>query len=279
MNKFIKVCLVTCAGLIGTGLIFGLIGVSMGGVAMANGTYVSWDEGEMFDHEDSFEHVERIQVEMDYGKVLLEACDGDQVLVHADKVSSHYVCKSENGVLRIEDKERRKRLFGINKEKKELIIQVPRELEWESAELTIGAGEMTAEDLRAGKVEIDVGAGEFYGINIQASEELDMENGVGSISLEKIETEKLDINCGIGGILVDGKINGDSYIKNGIGSVELTVSGKQRDYNYQVGTGIGSVKINGNSFGELSASTNLNNGADKTFQIDCGIGRIDLYLD
>lgn len=279
MNKFIKVSLITGVVFIITGMVLGLAGVSLGGVAMAGGVYNSWDGEEEFIHEDSFETAERIIVDLNYGTVMLEPYEGEQILVSAERVSSRYRCSLEAGLLRIEDVKNTENLFRKRNNNKRVIIKVPEEIEWESAKLSIGAGKMVLEEFKGREVEINVGAGEVYGENIRVLDKLELENGVGSITLEEIETDKLEINNGIGDVKADGRVDGDTMIKNGIGSVLLTLSGRKEDYNYNVNSGIGSVRVNGNSFGEQAASANLYHGAKKTFDIDCGIGRIDLYLE
>jgi hypothetical protein len=58
--------------------------------------------------------------------------------------------------------------------------------------------------------------------------------------------------------------------------MELQLAGAENDYNYEISCGVGQVKIGSTSYSGLGNSQEVDNGASRKMEIDCGIGEVVL---
>ena len=77
---------------------------------------------------------------------------------------------------------------------------------------------------------------------------------------------ELTAKSGIGAFTYKGEINGDADIDNGCGEVKMTVYGKSSDYGFDVDSGIGQVRVNGN--------TPVNGSGKYNFKVQTGVGEV-----
>lgn len=108
----------------------------------------------------------------------------------------------------------------------QIVITVPygTELEKLSANIDVGAVEISGFDIKTGSIDTDVGA---IAISNVAFNDLDLDSDVGAISIELIEpVEKYDISIksDIGGIVVDGKNVKRSYTQKGDKNKRLRIN-------------------------------------------------------
>lgn len=86
----------------------------------------------------------------------------------------------------------------------------------------------------------------------------------------------IDLDCGAGEMEIMGDISGDSKLNCGVGHVELRLTQEESNYDYDVESGIGEVKINDEKY-YFTNSNHHGNDAENTFDIKCGIGSIEVY--
>lgn len=94
-----------------------------------------------------------------------------------------------------------------------------------------------------------------------------------------MDAKDITAECGIGDLRITGEIIGNNTIKNDIGDVNISVDGKEEDYNYQVDCEIGTVNINNNRYSGVSSQTKNNTGAENSFNVECGIGKVSLKIN
>ena len=143
------------------------------------------------------------------------------------------------------------------------------------------AGEISVDmPLTAEKINITVNAGECeVESKLTALETLKADVGAGEIDFREIEARELFLDAGVGQLDVDRMAADDIKIDCGIGSIDAMVYGRESDYNYDITSNIGEVTIGDESYAGLGNSTNIDNGADKKMQIDCGIGSVEISFD
>lgn len=162
----------------------------------------------------------------------------------------------------------------------EISITLPKNLTPEFMQIYLAAGMMDADNLVAGKMQLEVDAGSMKVFYLMAEDSLAIKNGVGEVKIYDAKVNNLSIDEGIGAISVTGKINGHNIIKGGIGEVKLSLTDRNHvDFNYKVTCGIGDVEIGDWSFsGNCESSSFAFDDADY-FEVDCGIGHIEIDVD
>lgn len=89
-------------------------------------------------------------------------------------------------------------------------------------------------------------------------DEVSMDCGSGDVNLSTITAQKVDLDLGSG-------------------DVTLTMSGREKDYNYDLDTGSGDVKIGDTLYEDDLKKHNVN--ASKWINIDCGSGDLTIDFD
>jgi hypothetical protein len=73
-------------------------------------------------------------------------------------------------------------------------------------------------------------------------------------------------------------MTGHNKIDCGVGNVELDLVGKETDYNYKYSVGLGEFTINDTNYSKGSGDGKKDNNAANDFDIDCGIGSIEINI-
>ena len=101
---------------------------------------------------------------------------------------------------------------------------------------------------------------------------------IGSLELHGIScTEKAEISVGMGSVELEGSLAGGIRVDCGMGSAELRIP-RPADYGYRIQCGMGSVELGEDSFGGLGADTAENTGAPTVFDLECGMGAIEVIF-
>ena len=84
-----------------------------------------------------------------------------------------------------------------------------------------------------------------------------MEVGAGEIVVTDMTVKNLDLECGAG-------------------NVNLTLSGDVTDYNYQVESAMGNIRIGDNKYTGIIGERNINNGSSRKIDVECAMGNIEI---
>lgn len=162
----------------------------------------------------------------------------------------------------------------------DITITVPKDFAPEFMEIYLAAGLMDADNLVAKDMQLEVDAGSMKVFYLMAEDSLTIKNGVGEVKIYDAKVNNLTIDEGIGAISVTGKITGHNRIKGGIGEVKLFLTDRSRvDFNYKVTCGIGDVVIGNTRFSGNTDTTNEAYSNADYFEVDCGIGHIEIKVN
>ncbi len=162
----------------------------------------------------------------------------------------------------------------------DIVITIPEDASFEQMDVYLAAGRMDADKLTAREMHLEVDAGSLKVFHLVAEDNLTVENGAGEVKLYDAAAANLTVNQGVGAIDITGAITGKNTIKGGIGEIKLTLTNRERvDFNYKVTGGLGEVEI-----GDMvlhGDSTNMSYDRDSAdyFEIDCGIGHVEIDVD
>lgn len=158
-----------------------------------------------------------------------------------------------------------------------IILYVPKGVHFDDAEIEVGAGRLEFDSLQAKDITLSVGAGQISLSDLQA-EELEVSVGLGQIALEKAVMGKLDAEIGMGEFVATGTLNGDADVECAMGNVSLTLEGNLRDFNYELSKAMGNVTLGNSSSGGFSSEKYMDNGANKTIDVDCSVGNVTIQF-
>lgn len=267
---------------IGIAFIATIGGYYMGQNSLANYTYQL---------EDRVEGVKSLRFSIHYGKVYIK--EGNEFSVKIQNMPENgYKSYVDGDTWIIEtnsSNESSFQIFGfqipVNKnfwkhdnEVTRIYITIPEQFNAENLYLNLGAGSLESDRLQSKYGEINVGAGQMNLKHLSITEKSTYSVGAGELIISDLHAQNSKVDCGVGSINVEGTMLGFNQIHCGIGQIKLNLAGVKEDYNYSVSCGIGSVSINEEHFGPI-VNTNLTyENAKHSFQLDCGIGEINLKI-
>ena len=217
-------------------------------------------------------HTENLKLDLDRSSVKIYTYDGEGIQIKAQNTRNYFKVKENGDTLLLEDHR------GIRRKNVLLLELYLPKRSLEKIELDLGATKLYAEDLQAEKIELDLGAGEALIHTIEA-EKAEVNLGAGELQIDSLLAEEKGIlQVGTGVLETKSFIGGDLELECGIGSLDVCVQGKEKDYNYDVSCGIGSITLNGQDYSGLGQERSFNNNAGKKISMECGIGDITLKM-
>lgn len=138
-----------------------------------------------------------------------------------------------------------------------ITVTYPENAEFNLVKITLDAGRVElADDFKADEMDIIIGAGEMTSLGKLAVNKAIVEVGAGKVSIAELTS-----------ILLCGKCS--------LGSMEVTLSASEEDYNYYLDCGLGQILIGDNSHSSLADQVEIsNNHSGKRIELSCGLGEI-----
>lgn len=275
-QKIVKYGAMVFAILLAVGIITAIAGAAYGIISVISGDVFSDGEGK--DLAETFTGVESLDIENSSGQ--LKIVIGDEFKVEAKNVSDRFTAKvNGSGKLIVADKDNRFGFLwfdfgGFHNTNSVITIYLPADFVAREAKLNTGAGNITIEGLKADNLSISAGAGNINGTNM-AADKVEIDGGVGNIKLTEVYFKDTDIDCGVGDLDIKGILLGDTELDCGVGSVDLELEGQVEDYDLDIDSGIGTVRLNGN---KISGSHKKDNNAENKLRIDGGVGGVDIQI-
>ena len=269
MKTFYRVICAAAAICIGLGVLMGGVGFAMGGrpydlMYSDGGWHRGWSPmwGSGLWGSDTVEasYTGVTKLEFDLGLSEVEIRQGDEFSVKAQRVNAKQFRTWQDGsTWKIECPNNEQRGWNRSYSGKNapfITITLPKGFVAEELELEMGMGSLTADGLAARESGLFVGMGEMVLKNF-TSGDCDMEVGMGTMEITGLITGRSTINCGMG-------------------TAELKLSGNADEYGYTATVGMGSVTVGGESVGGLGGDVSRNTGAANRFDIDCGMGTVEI---
>lgn len=145
-----------------------------------------------------------------------------------------------------------------------------------------GAGDVYIDEngLTVKDMKISMGAGDFNAFKLNVIGDLDISAGAGDVNILDSTYQDVTIDAGVGDATLEGTLNGDLTGSCGVGELDLTLKGKESDYNYELSCGLGEMEINGSCYSNIGGKKVIeNDGAEKTLSLDCGVGCLTVEIE
>ena len=196
-----------------------------------------------------------LEISLKYDELLIQEYDGDKIRVNvANDAKNDVVVKETSGKITITDTR-----SGNVKKKKQIKVSIPSVKEFDTVSLGVDMGTIDLEcDLKVQELSVEVGAGEFSGYGNITAAYCDLQVGAGTIDIDQLDIQKLNADCGAG-------------------EIDMVVTGKEKDYNYDLSCGMGEIDLEDSEYSGLGIEKNISNeGARKDMVLECGMGEIDV---
>ena len=196
--------------------------------------------------------VRELEISIGGGRVILQSGDSYRLQVEGNP---RYESELSDGEWEIYTNDNWN--TGINWDDVVFTITLPAGAVLDEISLTLGAGTLTADAL--------------------CCYEADLEVGAGMMTLKDfVCTGDCEISVGLGTLIIDGGALAQyTDVDCGMGTVKLKLE-RPDFYGYSVSGGMGSVSVDGNKYSGMSIDATQNAGADTFYQIQCGMGSVQL---
>ena len=230
-----------------------LAGLIHWGNAQYHSSDIDWDalDGNTVD----MDFASDLEISLKYDELLIQEYDGDKIRVNvANDAKNDVVVKETSGKITITDTR-----SGNVKKKKQIKVIVPSGKDFDTVSLGVDMGTIDLEcDLKVQELSVEVGAGEFSGYGNITAANCDLQVGAGTIDIDQIDVQKLNADCGAG-------------------EIDMVVTGKEKDYNYDLSCGMGEINLEDSEYSGIGIEKNISNeGARKDMVLECGMGEIDV---
>lgn len=230
-----------------------LAGLIHWGNAQYHSSDIDWDalDGNTVD----MDFASDLEISLKYDELLIQEYDGDKIRVNvANDAKNDVVVKETSGKITITDTR-----SGNVKKKKQIKVIVPSGKDFDTVSLGVDMGTIDLEcDLKVQELSMEVGAGEFSGYGNITAAYCDLQVGAGTIDIDQLDIQKLNADCGAG-------------------EIDMVVTGKEKDYNYDLSCGMGEINLEDSEYSGLGIEKTISNeGAQKDMVLECGMGEIDV---
>ena len=193
----------------------------------------------------------KLDIELKYDELILEEGDSFCVRVYDDN-GKNVTVKESSDTLKVRSTKK------LSKTRK-VCISYPEDVKFQELEIEMGAGTVYLNrDIDTEKLSVEMGAGEFDSKNPVTAEEADLEIGTGSMTFADLSAKKISGECGLG-------------------ELDLTMTGTQEDYNYDLECGVGNLDVGSDSYSGLGREKSISNtGADRKLDLECGMGNVSV---
>lgn len=230
-----------------------LAGLIHWGNAQYHSSDIDWDalDGNTVD----MDFASDLEISLKYDELLIQEYDGDKIRVNvANDAKNDVVVKETSGKITITDTR-----SGNVKKKKQIKVIVPSGKDFDTVSLGVDMGTIDLEcDLKVQELSVEVGAGEFSGYGNITAAYCDLQVGAGTIDMDQLDIQKLNADCSAG-------------------EIDMVVTGKEKDYNYDLSCGMGEINLEDSEYSGIGIEKNISNeGARKDMVLECGMGEIDV---
>ena len=193
----------------------------------------------------------KLDIELKYDELILEEGDSFCVRVYDDN-GKNVTVKESSDTLKVRSTKKLSKTRKVH-------ISYPEDVKLQELEIEMGAGTVYLNrDIETEKLSVEMGAGEFESKNPVTAREADLEIGTGSMTFADLSARKTDGECGLG-------------------ELDLTLTGTQEDYNYDLECGVGNLDVGSDSYSGLGREKTISNkGADRKLNLECGMGNVSV---
>lgn len=214
----------------------------------------------VLEEELKFAGVTNLDIDVSAGSVQIITTEpGDQIVVQIGEGDGSYqVNLKDDHTLKLDYKWKKK--ISEKTDRRQIQIMVPRDYQFDKVEADIGAGIFAADNLLANELELDIKAG--------------------IILVEEGDVQNLEMDCSA----VDGRYNGiaekEVSVDCSAGNISIHLNAKETDYDYELKSKAGTIKIGDSSYSALISEEKVRNqGSTGRMELDCSAGALEVSFE
>lgn len=192
-----------------------------------------------------------IDIELKYDELELEEGESFSVKVYND-AGNDVTVKESADVLKIRSTKKASKA-------RKVCVSYPKDVKLKKLDIEMRAGTVYINcDIQTEELDVEVGAGEFESNGSVTAKKADLQIGTGSMTFTDLSAKETDGECGLG-------------------ELNLTMTGVQEDYNYDLECGVGNLDVGSDSYSGLGREKSISNaGADRKLDLECGMGNVSV---
>lgn len=157
-------------------------------------------------------------------------------------------------------------------------LYVPKDVYFDMVDIDMGAGKMEIDYLAADTMKFDIGAGQIE-VDYLKAKNCDFSVGMGEITVDDMRIDQLmSAEVDMGHLSLYGDIRGDVDATCSMGTMELNLTGREKDFNYRIAAAMGNIMIDGREYTGLAREKVIENAAAKNMQLECNMGGMEIYF-
>lgn len=208
---------------------------------------------------ESFKGTAGIDMELSAGNVRFVTGEGSEIRVETEGLSQRLGFRCYQEGKELKLSSKRKFNHIGNIGRGTITVYIPKEMTFEEVSLNMGAGTLSIESIYARDLTVEVGAGE--------------------VTIEQFQADEAQFECGAGTISAKGDIRSQADLHCGVGSIVYTAAGREEEYNYDIECGVGEIVCGDSSYSGLGKDRSIDNDADKEINIEGGVGSVIVEFD
>ncbi len=155
-----------------------------------------------------------------------------------------------------------------------LTLEIP-DMRFSDIDIDFGAGSASLSSLKGDSITLDLGAGELT-LDELDCDYISADVGAGVISIDNGKTKNADFDIGMGNLVYNGFIDFDLSANVGMGNITLQIADTQDAHNYDLEGAMGKITLGSKTYGGMAFETEIDNDAESTYTLECGMGNIDV---
>ncbi len=169
----------------------------------------------------------------------------------------------------------RENKHALEKEKK-AILYLPDDMSVEDVTIHAGAAHLEWDtNFKCKELDIELGAGDVHMSKV-TTEKADFDIGAGQLIFDSLITEDADIDVDMGDFNMKGDIQDSLDLDVAMGNATLKITSKESEHNYDYEVGMGHLKIGKTEVSGMGSSKKIDNGASSDYDVNVGMGNIDI---
>lgn len=205
--------------------------------------------------------IQCLEIDIRSGNLKIEQGTGSQILLKNNGHSwIRARMKNDGETLKIDEGGIMAHLLRFRQTKSTAVLTLPADMDFNELKIDCGSGNVAAQVLSGNEAKIDCGSG--------------------TVAMDSLIGKDVSIDCGSGEVKI-GFLDADT-IENELGSGDLTLvlTGKEKDYSYEIDCGSGNVQIGSRNYSGANTSYE-GSGGFRDLELDSGSGhvRIDFKDD
>lgn len=218
--------------------------------------------------------VQNVNIELGACNIEIAESSNDKFeVINNSKIKLDVGC--DEGTLLITSKDKHVKL---NSDQGKIVIGIPANHEFENITYCIGAAKFEQNvPVNCKTADLQIGAGDLTLCALRANT-LNAEIGAGNVSINGGDIQNANIDIGMGNFEYKGAINGDMDLDCGMGNADFELTGKEADHNVEYDMAAGNIIYGSHELSVAAGSNKIDNGADSMFDIDCSMGTINVVF-